>query len=286
MSYKAETLEQDAGKLTKKSRSNFYFSFLFLPKEKREAIYAVYAFCRVSDDIADEAVSKEEKARQIAEWRRRLDACYAGKAETRVMRALARAVRRYNIPRQLLEELISGVEMDLFRNRYDTFEELYTYCYRVASVVGLICIEVFGYENPATKRFAECLGIALQLTNIMRDVGVDARQGRIHIPGQDLKRFNVSEDEILQESYSHRFLELMRFQDQRAEHFYRLAAEALPEEDRHRMVAAEIMAAIYHQLLVRIRQADYDVFNHVPALPDWYKFLIAFRTWFWRLLWP
>tara|TARA_B100001013_G_scaffold343966_1_gene272924 strand:+ start:1775 stop:2632 length:858 start_codon:yes stop_codon:yes gene_type:complete len=272
-------LQQSAKQLTQKSRSNFYFSFLFLPKVKREAIYSVYAFCRHSDDIADQSLSQEERAEQLKAWRHRLDACYEGSAETPVMQSLFETVERYRIPKEYLDDLINGVEMDLTRTRYETFDDLYPYCYRVASVVGLICIEIFGYENPDSRKFAEYLGVALQLTNILRDISTDADQDRIYVPLKDLRRFHLSEDDLLQGRCSDAFVEMMAFQVERAESYYQKAVEMLPRQDRSNMIAAEIMGAIYHRLLDRIRAANYDVFAQTIAIPDWKKFLIAFELW-------
>ena len=272
-------LQQSAKRLTQKSRSNFYFSFLFLPKVKREAIYSVYAFCRHSDDIADQSLSPEERAEQLKAWRQRLDACYEGSAETPVMQSLFETVQRYRIPKEYLDDLINGVEMDLTRTRYETFDDLYPYCYRVASVVGLICIEIFGYENPDSRKFAGYLGGALQLTNILRDISTDAEQDRIYVPLEDLRRFHLSEDDLLQGRCSDAFVEMMAFQVERAESYYQKAVEMLPRQDRSNMIAAEIMGAIYHRLLDRIRAANYDVFAHTIAIPDWKKFLIAFELW-------
>ena len=272
-------LQQSAKQLTQKSRSNFYFSFLFLPKVKREAIYSVYAFCRHSDDIAAQSLSPEERAELLKAWRQRLDACYEGSAETPVMQSLFETVERYRIPKEYLDDLINGVEMDLTRTRYETFDDLYPYCYRVASVVGLICIEIFGYENPDSRKFAEYLGVALQLTNILRDISTDAEQDRIYVPLEDLRRFHLSEDDLLQGRCSDAFVEMMAFQVERAESYYQKAVEMLPRQDRSNMIAAEIMGAIYHRLLDRIRAANYDVFAQTIAIPDWKKFLIAFELW-------
>lgn len=273
----ARALQQSAKRLTKKSRSNFYFSFLFLSKKKREAIYSVYAFCRHSDDIADQSLATEQRMQQLAAWRGRLAACYEGRADTPVMQALARTVEQYRIPRNYLEEVINGVEIDLTRNRYATFDDLYPYCYRVASMVGLICIEIFEYQNPRTREFAEALGVALQLTNILRDVRSDGEQDRVYLPLEDLARFGLTDGDILSRRYDKAFKELMAFEADRAESYYRKAFEILPPEDRPNMVAAETMGGIYHRLLDRIRARDYDVFSETIRVPDWQKFFLAFR---------
>ncbi|MBI2191326.1 MAG: presqualene diphosphate synthase HpnD [Planctomycetes bacterium] len=272
-------LQQGAKRLTQKSRSNFYFSFLFLPKEKREAIYSVYAFCRHSDDLADQDIPAERRMEQLDAWRGHLDACYEGRADTPVLQALARTVERFHIPKVYFEELIRGVEMDLTRCRYRTFDELYPYCYRVASVVGLICIEIFGYRNPRSREFAEHLGVALQLTNILRDVGADGERDRIYLPQEDLERFGLSESDLLSRRYDEVFIRLMAYEADRAESYYGKAYEALPPEDRPNMLAAEIMGAIYHLLLERIRSKRFDVFHGKVSVSDWRKFLLAFRLW-------
>jgi phytoene synthase len=277
-------LQQSARQITRKSRSNFYFSFLFLPREKREALYSIYAFCRRSDDIADQNLSLTDRQQELERWRIQLAACYEGRADTPAMKSLGECVRRFQIPKSYLDDLIRGVEMDLTQNRYPTFDALYPYCFRVASTVGLICIEVFGYQNPNTRKYAEYLGVALQLTNILRDVGTDGAQDRIYIPLEDLQRFGLSEADILERRYTPAFIDLMAFQAERAESFYQKAAALLPPEDRRNMLPAEIMGAIYHRLLERIRRTNYPVFNETVSLPDWRKFLVAFRLWLQNLV--
>ena len=182
--------------VTRRASSNFYYAFMLLPAERRRALYAVYAFCRFVDDIADDE-SVAEPAELLRRWRDELERAYGGNPARAVSRALADASRRFNIPRRHFEEVIAGVEMDLARKRYETFQELRLYCYRVASAVGLICIEIFGYTNPAACQYAERLGIAFQLTNIIRDVSEDAARGRIYLPLEDLARFGVTEADIL-----------------------------------------------------------------------------------------
>lgn len=266
-------------KLTKASGSNFYYAFLFLPKPKREAIYAVYAFCRLSDDLVDEARAGGDVSAALTRWRKELEGYFRDSVGHPVIVAAGQAARRFNIPRTYFEELLNGMEMDLTRSRYATFEELYSYCYRVASIVGLICIEIFGYRNPRTKEYAERLGIAFQLTNILRDLAVDAARGRIYLPQDELKRFGYSEDELLAGRYSDAFVELMRFQCERARGYFRDAATALPPEDRRSLLAAEIMKAIYYRLLLKIEQRGYNVFGFDIAIPRPRKFLLASGLW-------
>jgi len=265
--------------VTKKSGSNFYYSFLFLPKPKREAIYAVYAFCRLSDDLVDESKAGGDPAAALTRWRKALDTYFQDGVGPPVIMAVGQAARRFNIPKVYFEELLNGMEMDLTRARYATLEELYPYCYRVASIVGLICIEIFGYTNPQTKTYAEQLGIAFQLTNIIRDVGVDAQRGRIYLPQDELKRFGYSEEELLAGRYNRAFTELMRFQCERARGFFQAASAALPAEDERSLLAAEIMRAIYYRLLLRIEAQQHDVFHGNITLGKPQKLLLAAGLW-------
>ena len=266
-------------RVTKASGSNFYYAFLFLPKPKREAIYAVYAFCRLSDDLVDEVKAGGDPAAALTRWRQELDTDFHGGARHPVIAAVGQAARRFTIPKAYFQELLNGMEMDLTRTRYATFEELYSYCYRVASVVGLICIEIFGYRNPGTKTYAERLGIAFQLTNILRDLALDARRGRIYLPQDELKRFGYTEDELLAGRYNDAFVELMRFQCGRTRDFFRAASAALPAEDTRSLLAAEIMQAIYYRLLIKIERERYDVFKGEIALGKSRKLFLASGLW-------
>lgn len=265
--------------LVKKSRSNFYYSFLFLPRPKRDAIYAVYALCRAVDDVADDAGDMEAKAERLKGWREELDRCYAGRPTHPITRALRDCLSRYPIPKGYFEELIAGVEMDLTVTRYRTFADLTRYCYRVASVVGLICIEIFGYRREATKEYAINLGLALQLTNILRDLKTDGRRGRIYLPQEDLERFGYREDDLLHGRYTPGFFPLMRFEADRARDYFRRAAESLPSEDRKNMVAAEIMGRIYRETLEMIARKEFRVFEDRIALSRARKIRLALTTW-------
>ncbi|MFQ5533168.1 MAG: presqualene diphosphate synthase HpnD, partial [Candidatus Methylomirabilales bacterium] len=238
-----------AHQLVKKSRSSFYYSFLLLPRPKREAMYAVYALCRSVDDIADDPGDEAEKAERLKAWREELDRCYAGQPTLPITKQLRESLNRYPIPKGYFEELIAGVEMDLIINRYATFDDLYTYCYRVASVVGLICIEIFGYSQQSTKEYAVNLGLALQLTNILRDLKTDGRRGRIYVPQEDLERFSYSEDDLLNCRYTPQFFPLMQFEAERALEHFRRAAQNLRPDDWKNMVAAEIMGRTYRETL-------------------------------------
>jgi phytoene synthase len=213
-------------------------------------------------------------------WREELGAVYgAGRPTRAISRALADSVARFHIPREYFEEVIAGVEMDLTRRRYSTFDELRQYCYRVASAVGLICIEIFGYTNPGAKIYAERLGIAFQLTNILRDVREDAGRGRIYLPLEDLSRFGVSEDDILAGVYSPAFVRLMRFEAERALRFYREAESALPAEDRSSLLTAEAMRRIYGALLDEIVRCDYRVLDRRLSLSAPRKLYLVGRAW-------
>jgi phytoene synthase len=265
--------------LTRKSRSNFYYSFLFLSKEKREAMYAVYAFCRSVDDVADGSAPLREKQTLLDEWRRELDRCYDGNPQHPITVQLARSIRRFPIPKEHFEELITGVVMDLIHSRYPTFHELYEYCYRVAGVVGLMCIEIFGYRNPKAKDYAVNLGLALQLTNIIRDLKVDAERGRIYLPQDELARFGYHEDELLRGAYTPAFFELIRFAGSRARQYFHSARQLLAAEDRRSLFAAEIMGTIYYRLLDTIEASGYRVFDRTITLPTSHKLWIALSIW-------
>ena len=264
--------------ITRRSRSSFYYAFVLLPPERRRALHAVYAFCRFIDDIADDE-SIREPAMLLARWREELDRVYAGTPTRALSRALADSARRFKIPRELFEEIINGVEMDLSRHRYQSWEELRPYCYRVASALGLICIEIFGYRNPSAKSYAENLGLALQLTNIIRDVREDAIRGRIYLPLEDLAQFNVREEEIIGAVYSENFVSLMDFEAKRAQDLYAKARAALAPEDRATLLTAEAMRLIYAALLERIVRSNYRVFDRRHSLSAPHKLYLVGRAW-------
>jgi phytoene synthase len=262
--------------LTRRSGSNFYYSFLFLPRRKREAMYALYAFCRTVDDAVDQGGSGPSDQRRIlAEWRSELRRAYAGRPTQPIAVRLADVVRAFPIPREHLEAILDGVEMDIDKRRYQSFEELYEYCYRVAAAVGLACIEIFGYTDVRARDYAVNLGIALQLTNIMRDLRADAERGRIYLPVDELRRFGYSEEELLRGRYTQAYLELMRFQADRTHAYYRAARAALPRVDRRRLAAAEIMGAIYHALLRTIEARRFRVFDRRIRLSAARKLALA-----------
>jgi phytoene synthase len=250
----------DAKKITRRSKSNLALAFVSLGKERRDDITTFYAFCRVIDDIADsDELTPSAKAQGLAAWRRWLVTREAG--EDSLASDVRDLIAKYRLTPAMLEEIIAGVEMDLTRSRYANWEELRVYCYRVASAVGLVSIEIFGYRNPRCKEYAVELGLALQTTNIIRDVGKDMRLGRIYLPQDEIARFGYSEPELLGAVRNEAFLNLMNFQAGRARDFYRNAAALLPAEDRRSMVAAEIMASVYGKLLQEIERDEFRVFE-------------------------
>jgi phytoene synthase len=255
-----ERVKLEAAEITRQSKSNLALAFISLGRERRRDITVFYAFCRVIDDIADATdLSTEEKRRLLVEWGRWLHA--ATPEEPELARDVRSLLNKYSIAPEMPEEIIAGVEMDLDKSRYATFEELRLYCYRVASAVGLVSIEIFGYRNPACKSYAVELGLALQMTNIIRDVGKDLRNGRIYLPQEDLARFDYPEAELRDRQYDDRFIRLMEFEAARAREFFTRAAGLLPREDRRSMIAAEIMASVYGALLRRIELDKFRVFE-------------------------
>ena len=273
---------QHSRAITRKSASNLALAFILLPRAKRDAMSALYAFCREVDDVADnETVPVEKRRAQLAEWR--ADMRRAGENQSPqfpVNRELQPVIQQFHLPFELFDELIKGCEMDLDTKRYETFEQLELYCHRVASVVGLLSIEIFGYKNPATRDYAIYLGQALQLTNILRDVKTDAERGRIYLPQIELKKFNVSEQEILDSKYSERYFALAANVAERAKGFYQLARKTLPAEDRNSMVAAELMGAVYWQLLQKLERQQFNVFGGQPIrIHRAQKLLLVFRSW-------
>jgi 15-cis-phytoene synthase len=277
----SDTLARDYARcaaITRRASSNFYYAFMLLSAERRQALYAVYAFCRFIDDVADDATVIGGAA-ILALWRQELDYVYAGTPTRPISRALAEIVRRFDIPRRYFEEVIDGVEMDLSRTRYQTFAALRVYCHRVASAVGLICIEIFGYTNQSARVYAQRLGLAFQLTNIIRDVSEDAARGRIYLPLEDLARFQVAEEEILTGTYTPRFRALMEFQCERARRFYLEAEAALAPVDRASLLSAEAMRSIYSALLERIARTGFRVLDQRVRLSTPHKLYLVGRAW-------
>ena len=255
----------NAAKITRNSKSNLALAFVALGRERRNDITIFYAFCRVVDDIADSTEGTfAQKAADLRAWRTWIREATPREPD------LARDVRglyaKYAITPAMLDEIIDGVEMDVGKVRYQTFEDLRLYCYRVASAVGLVSIEIFGYRNRACRDYAVQLGLALQMTNIIRDVGKDLSSGRIYLPQEDLARFGYSEVDLRQRKYTEAFVRLMEFESDRAEDFFSRAAALLPREDRRSMVAAEIMASVYHTLLRRMKKDRFRVFDKEYSL--------------------
>jgi 15-cis-phytoene synthase len=270
---------QFVSRVTRQSRSNFYYAFLLLPRRKREAIYAVYAFCRIVDDAVDQQGDPAAQRAEIAHWRAELDRVFGGGPRHPAAQRLQQAVRAFPIPRQALLDILAGVEMDLEHASYEGFDDLYPYCYRVASAVGLCCIEIFGYRNPRAREYARDLGVALQLTNILRDVQVDARLGRVYLPQEDLRRFGVSASDLQDGRYSPSFVELMRWEARRAREYYARAWHALPPEDRRSLFAAEIMGRTYFTLLQNMEAHEFRVFDTRVTVPTHRRMGIALRWW-------
>ena len=261
------------------SGSSFYYSFLFLPPPRRRAITAFYAFCREVDDVVDECTDLNVARTKLAWWRSEVEAIYAGNAKHPVALALAALLPEFNIAQERLQEIIDGMEIDLTQHRYRDFEALQKYCHLVAGVVGLVSAEIFGYSNPRTLEYAENLGMAFQLTNIIRDVGEDARRDRIYIPIDELARFNVTAADILHARHSEAFEKLMVFQINRALDYYARAMTLLPAEDRRAQRPGLVMAAIYRTLLEEIRADGMRVLNQRTSLTPLRKLWIAWRTW-------
>ena len=273
---------QESRTITRKSASNLALAFVLLPRAKRDAMSALYAFCREVDDVADdETVPVEKRREQLAAWRADVRrACADEPPRFAVNRELQPVIRQHRLAFEHFDELIRGVEMDLDIKRYETYEQLEQYCYRVASVVGLLSIEIFGYRNPACRDYAVHLGKALQFTNILRDVRTDAERGRIYLPQAELARFQVREEEILRFEYTDRFRELAASMAGRAANFYRLARQTLPPEDRRAMVAAELMGSVYWRLLRKLERQEFNVFGPTPTrLSKGQKLLLILRTW-------
>lgn len=268
--------------ITRKSASNLALAFVLLPKARRDGMSALYAFCREVDDVADdESVPVAQRRVQLADWREDVRrACIGETPQFPVNRELAPVIRQYRLPFDLFDELILGCEMDLDTHRYEDFAALEKYCYRVASVVGLLSIEIFGHKNPRCRDYAIALGQALQLTNILRDVQNDAERGRIYLPLAEMKRFNVSEAEILRGEFSEKYVRLAATVAGRARHFFQLARETLPAEDRRTMVAAELMGSVYWRLLLKLERQGFNVFGSRPVrLGKLHKLALIVRSW-------
>lgn len=261
--------------------TNFYYSFLVLPPEKRQAIVSVWDFCRAVDDAVDETAADGAGVKRVLDsWRDEVRRAFTGdEPETTQGRSLQPWIERFGLPREQFEALIDGVAMDVGRRRYRTFDELREYCYRVASTVGLICLEIFGYRHQRSREYAVELGLALQLTNILRDVGKDLARGRLYVPLDELERFGCTEADLERGQLTPPVVALLKHQAERAHRHYDRARSVLPREDAGRLAAAEIMGAIYRAILERIESRNYDVFSEVVRVGRPRRAAIAVATW-------
>ena len=273
------TPDQYCQQKASQSGSSFYYSFLFLPPARRRAITALYAFCREVDDVVDECTDVNIARTKLAWWRTEVAALYRGEAQHPVAQALAAVVTSFRLPQERLQEIIDGMEMDLTQRRYADFAALKLYCHRVAGVVGLLSAEIFGYSDPGTLEYAETLGLAFQLTNIIRDVGEDARRDRLYLPLDEIARYDVSVADIMHARASDGFRQLMEFQIERALGYYRDAYAALPAVDRKTQRPGLVMAAIYQTLLAEIRADGVRVLTQRTSLTPLRKLWIAWTTW-------
>ena len=270
----------DCRSITRREAKNFYYAVVTLPKEKRKAIYAAYAFCRQCDDSVDDAASPEAKLSALAYMQDNLEAAYQGRAATPVFLALSDTAERYAIPQEYFSEIIRGVESDLVKTRYRDFNELREYCYRVASVVGLVCLQIFQYRDEAAREYAVDLGLAMQLTNIMRDVREDWNMGRVYLPQDEMARFGYTEEQLGAGVHNDALVKLLRFQGQRARSYYRSGFRLLPYLSRTSRACPAALGAIYSRVLDRIEASGYNVLGEERiALSGSEKARIAARAW-------
>lgn len=278
----AATAQAYCTTLTKKSGSNFYYSFLFLPPKRRAAMYTVYAFCKEVDNAVDEPPAGSNPMEELQRWQKELDAAYHGTPTSPVTISLAYHVRQLSIPQAYFDELIKGVEMDLMTSRYVSFQDLSLYCYRVASVVGLICLHIFGPTSARAQDYAVDLGMAFQLTNILRDIGTDATQGRIYLPQEDLMMFGCTEQMILKRQESPALHKLLLFEAAKAQEYYRKAQaafDALPVKDRRALAVSEIMRAVYFRILKKIEKPGHQIFGPRVRLSTNHRLALAAGVW-------
>jgi len=274
---KGKTTHTDVQNVMKKSKTNFFYSSLFLSKFKREGLRVVYAFCRMTDDIVDsESLTPEEKSENLNKWKERLNNSLYNNSNDEFFNLLKKQINAFKIPHKPFFDLIEGMEMDIEKNRYESFDELYKYCYCAASSVGMMSIEIFGYKNEEIKKYAEYLGLALQLTNILRDVKKDAANNRIYLPLEDMRRCDYSEHDLLNSVYNESFIKLMEYEYKRADEYYAKADSFLKREDKSYMIAARIMENIYHKLLRKIKSVKYNVFDNNVRISKMNKFFSAY----------
>ena len=271
---------ESAKNIAKKSKSSFYYAFNLLPAPKRDAMNTVYAFCRQTDDIIDNNTDSDDlKYEKLHRWRIELEKSIKGNSNYLLLNKLGKTISQFNIPLDPFFELLKGMEMDLQTNRYLTFDDLRIYCYRVASTVGLMCIEIFGYNNKSTRDFAIDLGIALQLTNILRDVKKDSQAGRIYLPQEDLVKFKYSETDIVQNIYNQNFIDLMKYESDIAKKYFDNATRDLHMDDKPAMFAARAMQHIYFKLLQKIIKAEYNVYQKNIKVSNLEKAGISLGVW-------
>lgn len=270
--------------ITKREAKNFYYAFLTLPAAKRRAIYAAYAFCRHCDDSVDEGTSTHAKLTALSELQTSLNNAYSGRASSSVYVALADVARNYEIPQEYFQEVILGVEIDLVKDRFQNFEELREYCYRVASVVGLICLQIFGYADDDAKEYAVDLGLAMQLTNIIRDVREDFDMGRVYLPQDEMARFGYSEEDLKNSVRNQAFLDLMNFQSKRAREYFDRGFKLLPYLSRRSRACPAVLGALYSKVLDRIESSEYDVLESRISLSKAEKIGITAKTWLGSML--
>jgi 15-cis-phytoene synthase len=268
----------------KVERSNFFYSFSLLPRDERKAISSVYAFCNYIDNIVDGTPSVNEmsilqKMQRLEWWENEVEKLYSEKSKNPLIMPFQNIIQRFSLPKQLFLTIIDGCRRDLTKFRYESYNELKNYCYSVASAVGLISIEIFGYKYEETKKYAINLGYALQLTNILRDIKTDKDRGYIYLPQEDMRRFSYTEEDLMNEVYNDNFIELMRFQTKRVRELYHKARTSLHPDERSTIVAAEIMDAIYYRLLDKIELNEYNVFKKKIKVSNIHKLMIAIKHW-------
>ena len=265
--------------ITRREAKNFYYAFFTLPYAQRRAICVAYAFCRHCDDSVDQVASSQDKLSALNALRSDLESAYSGSASTPVFLALADVADRFDIPQEYFQEVITGVESDLVKTRYENFEALRRYCYQVASVVGLICLQIFGYKDPDAKPYAVDLGLAMQLTNISRDVREDLDFGRIYLPQDEMVQFGYSEEELLAGVVNEQFIQLMQFQAQRARSYFRSGFQLLPYLSLRSRACPAVLGQLYWNILKGIEAAGYDVLNHRVSLSTGKKLRVTAQTW-------
>lgn len=270
-------MSHDHIKITQTSKTNFLYSFSLLPKEKYDAINTIYAFCRQTDDIVDnELDTTDVKFKKIHDWKNELEKALNGNSQYQLLNKLNSIIKKFKIPVDPFFELIKGMEADLQISRYSDFETLYQYCFRAAATVGLMCIEVFGYKTENAKQYAVNLGIAMQLTNILRDIKYDAMNGRIYLPAEDLKRFGYNEQDLMNFKYNDSFIELMKFECERTRTFFEKANDCFDLRDRRLLFPARIMQKIYFNILQKIEKMNYNVFHKKARISKIKKLYFTF----------